>query len=65
MISNGVTSVRSDNAQLVLATEATPPAFTQTPSNLTMYVGQSFTFQASATRGAATRDSAGKGTAAI
>ena len=29
MISNGVTSVRSDNAQLVLATEATPPAFTK------------------------------------
>jgi hypothetical protein len=48
VINNGVTNVQSTTAHLVMATEASPPAFTKIPSDLSLYTGQTFTFSAAA-----------------
>ncbi len=48
-INNGITSTQSVSATLVLASEATPPTFTLVPADLSIYLGQSFTFAAAAT----------------
>lgn len=49
LINNGVTTVQSRDAQLVLHSEAAAPVFTQAPDDLEMYVGQSYVFAATAT----------------
>lgn len=48
-VANGVQMVTSAKAQVVLQSEAAAPAFTKTPADLDMYVGQSATFSSAAT----------------
>ncbi|MDB6038674.1 MAG: hypothetical protein JWM99_2515 [Verrucomicrobiales bacterium] len=49
VVNNGVKSVSSAHAQLVLQSQATAPQITAAPGNLTLTVGQSYTFTAQAT----------------
>lgn len=49
IVDNGVTTNRSATAQLVLASEATLPHFTEAPADLSLYVGQSLFLTAAAT----------------
>ncbi|MCI0539687.1 MAG: immunoglobulin domain-containing protein [Verrucomicrobiales bacterium] len=48
-VENGVQTVTSTTAQVVLQAEVTAPVFTKTPTDLALYVGQGATFSAAAT----------------